>query len=241
MLPASPRSVVVFVIALGAGAAVAQGQLEITYRAPAVSGMSIPGGEPALTPYCLLYPSINNSGHVAFLGDTTAENSHGIWSDADGTMRQYVNRHDQPPAAAPGTRYQTIDFPTINDQGQLLFLANTTEPPVFLHSGIWIADTNGVENVVYSGQPIPGGDAGEVFGDSHSCNAAILGTPAMNNNGQAGFFNCIEGTALGHSVWISDPSSHQLIARGHGCAGYRPFSGLIRSDRPVKPHCPRAE
>jgi hypothetical protein len=152
--------------------------------------------------------ALNNNGQTAFLASLTGPgvnntNDLSIWSEGRGNGLELVAREGN---LAPGTSANFSDFviigaPSLNDFGQLAFLAELTGPGVdnTNERGIWRdAGGNGLQLVARNGDPAPG-TSDRFFGHVNS--------PQISSQGHLVFTSTLVGADL------IDSSTHESIWR----------------------------
>ncbi len=137
-------------------------------------------------------PSINNAGHVAFVGSTTGGASgEGIWTNSSGPLSKVVSSGD--PAPGGGTFSILFnDTTAINNNDDIVFSARLVGGTV--PDGIWVSRGAMIDKVAVEGDPAPGG-GGAVFGTGgQGINSAVLGLDAA---GDAAFTSYLSDGRLG--------------------------------------------
>lgn len=165
---------------------------------------------------------LNSDGALSYVGelqlggDVTAENNRGFWL-FDGSENRLVARTGSAAPALPGTIFESLDVPLLNDAGQLLFAgglkAGVGGVTAGNAKGVWIADG------LTAGALVARSGVGGVPG-APAAKFAEFGSLAFNASGVAALAATLEvgsgGVDFGNEqgLWLMDASGDgQLVAR----------------------------
>lgn len=165
---------------------------------------------------------INSAGAMSYVGelqlagDVTTDNNRGLWL-FEGEASRLVARTGAEAPTLPGTVFETLDVPLLNDAGQLLFggglKSGVGGVTAGTAKGIWISDGQSAGSLVARSGigGVPGAPAAKF---------AEFGSLAFNADGVAAISATLEvgagGVAAGNEqgLWLMDASGDgRLIAR----------------------------
>ena len=157
-------------------------------------------------------PSVNAEGNVVFAAAVSKGRTvEGIFESSRGTLRA-VAVAGQPAPGIPSGTFASLDFPVLNDRGDVAFLATVrrgreTVEAIHLRSG------GRVRKIVSQEDPAP---AGGTF--------AAFGAPALNNRGVVAFAAVVEGRGVPGGVFtVLDGRVRMLAGAGDGT----PLGGIF--------------
>jgi len=157
-------------------------------------------------------PSVNAEGNVVFAAAVSKGRTvEGIFESSRGTLRA-VTVAGQPAPGIPSGTFASLDFPALNDRGDVAFLATVrrgreTVEAIHLRSG------GRVRKIVSQEDPAP---AGGTF--------AAFGAPALNNRGAVAFAAVVEGRGVPGGVFtVIDGRVRMLAGAGDGT----PLGGIF--------------
>jgi hypothetical protein len=157
-------------------------------------------------------PSVNAEGSVVFAAAVSKGRTvEGIFESSRGQLRA-VAVAGQPAPGIPSGTFASLDFPALNDRGDVAFLATVrrgreTVEAIHLRSG------GRVRKVVGQEDPAP---AGGTF--------AAFGAPALNNRGVVAFAAVVEGRGVSGGVFtVLDGRVRMLAGAGDGT----PLGGIF--------------
>jgi hypothetical protein len=157
-------------------------------------------------------PALNERGTVAFAaavsGGKTVE---GIFVASRGRLQAVALAGEPAPGILGGT-LATLDAPTLNDHGDVAFLATVrrgreTVEAIFLRVGARL------RKIVAQEDPAPAGG-----------NFAAFGPPALNNKGAVAFAAVVEGLAVPGGVFITQRDKIQMVL---GAGDPTPIGGIF--------------
>jgi hypothetical protein len=204
-------------------------------------GYAAPGAPPGVPFVAFDDPDLNDAGQVAFrarldasgIGGVNEANDSGLWGpDASGGLSLLAREGDDAPGAPAGARFR--DFRHVldlNDTGEVAFQGSFElgDGGVSSGSGIWKTDgAGGMELVVRTGDPAPGGPTGSVMGgldwrtllNDHG-EVAFLGSLAVGTGGVS--WNDAQG------IWGPDGAGELTlrVREGDPLPGGAPTAKLI--------------
>lgn len=164
-------------------------------------------------------PSINASGHVAFIGFVNGPgvntfNDEAMWSEGGGELALVAREFDPAPGTPAGVRFNTFEselVPLLNGPGRTAFRGNLAGSGIDSSnsSGIWFEGDGGLTLAAREGNAAPGVEAGVVF--------LFAGVPAFNDEGQMAFSGSLTGPAVtadnNTGIWSDTIGPLALIAR----------------------------
>ena len=131
---------------------------------------------------------LNNAGQIAFrgslqigVGGVDETNNVGIWlTSGPGSSPELIVREGSVAPDTDGIVYEAFSGLVLNNQGQIAFSGALDSPGVGADAGIFTHDDiNGTQIVVRTGDPVDGGQPGEVYG--------TFGDPFINDAGDLTF------------------------------------------------------
>ena len=165
---------------------------------------------------------INSAGAMSYVGelqlagDVTADNNRGLWLFA-GRVESTGRPHWRRGADLPGTVFETLDVPLLNDAGQLLFAGGLKSSvggvTPSTAKGVWISDGQSAGSLVArSGVGgVPGAPAAK-FAEFGSLAFNVDGVAAMSATLEVGAGGVAAGNEQG--LWVMDASGDgRLVAR----------------------------
>jgi hypothetical protein len=165
------------------------------------------------TYFSLSNPGINNRGEVIFRAFLQPNSDGGIWAGPSNALNLIARQGDQAAGIENG-RYQYFLFnPSINDAGQVAFLAslNGTSNVPNDDSGIWTGQSGVLRLVAREGSHAPETPVGSVFDR--------LNSPALGDQGQVAYLGFLrEGSGdvvadNSQGIWMDRDGVPSLIAR----------------------------
>jgi hypothetical protein len=155
-------------------------------------------------------PYLSKNGHLAFEGPTGPADRPGLFVSTPGATPTLVLRTGDPAPGLPGQTMGMPTLPTINDAGEVAFLASAGSSTMF-----WAGHPGAIKPLFVPGAPAPGDVDGLTF-----ANFGGGGLPMLNDAGQivfsARYLNTLT-SEIGYGLWASDPDGTlSLIAREHG-------------------------
>jgi hypothetical protein len=154
-------------------------------------------------------PAINSAGEVAF-GDLISGGdpiNSGIFIDSGGTASA-VALFDEPSPAPVGGSYTLFGYPTLNDSGDVAFMAAVSggshPQAIFLASG-------GTDTVLV----LPGDTAPDTGGGTYTGNVADFNLPDLNDSGGVSFSSEVTGgsLAIASGVFVDSGATEAAFAR----------------------------
>jgi hypothetical protein len=157
-------------------------------------------------------PSVNADGSVAFAAAVSKGRTvEGIFVSARGTLRA-VAVAGQPAPGIPSGTFANLDFPALNDRGDVAFLATVRRGRETIEA-IHLRTGGRVRKIVGQEDPAP---AGGTF--------AAFGAPALNNGGVVAFAAVVEGRGVPGGVFtIVEDRVRMLAGAGDGT----PLGGIF--------------
>ena len=123
----------------------------------------IPDGGGATFDDFVFGPGINADGTVVFRGDGPGFQQSGVYRSDGGTLSTVVDTDTPFPGGAAGATVGEVRFPTVDDAGNVAFLADgggfNAPDDIFLAPA-----GGGLQKLTQVGDPIPGATGGETFG-----------------------------------------------------------------------------
>ena len=157
-------------------------------------------------------PAINRAGSVAFAaavsGGKTVE---GIFVASRGRLRP-VARAGEPAPGLPSGTLANLDYPALNDRGDVAFLATVRRGRETVEV-IYLLTGGRLKKVVAQEDPAPAGGA-----------FAGFGAPALNNSGTVAFGAVIEGRAVPGGVFVADGDRVRMLV---GAGEETPLGGIF--------------
>jgi hypothetical protein len=157
-------------------------------------------------------PSVNAAGSVAFAAAVSKGRTvEGIFVSSRGRLRAVAVAGGPAPGIPSGT-FASLDFPALNDRGDVAFLATVrrgreTVEAIYLRTG------GRVRKVVSQEDPSP---AGGTF--------AAFGAPALNNAGVVAFAAVVEGRGVPGGVFTVADNRVRMLA---GAGDDTPLDGIF--------------
>lgn len=159
---------------------------------------------------------LNDSGKIAFRGGLTGtgvdtSNDLGIWTESAGAMSLVARTGSPAPDTPVGTAFKSLDAPTMNNAGRVLFTAYLTGSGIDATNeiGVWSADDTGVHKVARIGDAVPQASVGSVY--------TSLSLPLQNDSGQMVFRGSMTGPGIDDSnndrIWLKSNTAFQAIAQ----------------------------
>jgi hypothetical protein len=157
-------------------------------------------------------PAINSAGDVAF-GDLITGGdpiNAGIFIDSGGEASA-VALFDEPAPVSVGGSYSLFGYPTLNDSGDVSFMAflrGGSQPrAIFLASG----DTDTV--LVRPGDTAPDtGDGGDIPDGTYTGNVADFNLPVLNDSGGVAFSSEVTGGSVAGGVFVDSGGAEAAFA-----------------------------
>ena len=116
--------------------------------------------------------SLNNQGHVAFVGMVEGGTAPmGVFVAADGVIRKVIAVGESLPTMG---KFKALAFPTLNDVGNVAFFASREG---YARGGIFTSSSTTLTKIVVTDDPAPNGKQFD----------ALDAPPALNNKGQVAF------------------------------------------------------
>jgi hypothetical protein len=157
-------------------------------------------------------PAINRAGSVAFAaavsGGKTVE---GIFVASRGRIRP-VARAGEPAPGLPSGTLANLDYPAVNDRGDVAFLATVRRGRETIEA-IYLLTGGRLKKVVAQEDPAPAGGA-----------FAGFGAPALNNSGAVAFGAVVEGPAVPGGVFIARDGRVRMLV---GAGDETPLGGIF--------------
>ena len=168
------------------------------------------------------FPQLNNLGHVSFRAElsgpgVTSTNDGTVWFGKPESLSVLIRDGDEPPGTGSGTRFGTVNVPSLASDSQFLAFAGfisgggTTGEN---NLGMWSGTPDVQKLVVRRGDTPPGMGPGVSF-DS-------LRRPAVNNVGQLVFTTSLRGTAVdstnNEALWVTTENGDLLLVARTGDA-----------------------
>ena len=145
-------------------------------------------------------PSINAGGTVAFAAAVSrGKTVEGIFVSSGGALRAIAAAGEPAPGIASGT-LSSLDFPALNDKGDVAFLATVRRGRESVEA-IYLRAGGKLRKIVAQEDPAPVGGA-----------FAAFGAPALNNAGVVAFAAVIEGRGVPGGVFTIDRGRVTMIA-----------------------------
>lgn len=157
-------------------------------------------------------PSVNAEGQVVFAAAVSKGRTvEGIFVSSRGTLQAVAVAGQPAPGIASGT-FASLDFPALNDRGDVAFLATVrrgreTVEAIHLRSG------GRVRKVVSQEDPAPAGGAFTAFG-----------APTLNNRGVVAFAAVVEGRGVPGGVFTVLDGRVRMLA---GAGDSTPLGGVF--------------
>lgn len=159
-------------------------------------------------------PMTNDSGRVAFFGDTNlaAAGAAGIWTTSpSGTLREVAVALE--PADGTSTTFSILfgSRPTINNNGDIAFTATLTGLiGGSLRDGIWVERSGVIDKVVFESEVAPG--TGSTFEKLDSA-------PLLDGDGNTLFHAILADNTSG--LWLDKPGSapEAIVREGQAAPG----------------------
>jgi len=212
--PPNVRGEVAFFATLLRGAG-AEGLFLLTARGItkiAVDGDRAPGGGTLSGFGRHPIPSINAAGSVAFAAAVSqGKTVEGIFLSSAGKLRAVVVAGEPAPGIPSGT-FANVDFPALNDRGDVAFLATVRRGRESLEA-IYVRTGGRVRKVAAQEDPAP---AGGTF--------AGFGAPALNSEGVVAFAAVVEGRGIPGGVFIAAGDRLRMLA---GAGENSPLGGIF--------------
>jgi hypothetical protein len=157
-------------------------------------------------------PSVNTAGSVAFAAAVSKGRTvEGIFVSSRGTLRAVAVAGEPAPGIPSGT-FANLDFPALNDRGDVAFLATVRRGRETVEA-IHVRTGGRVRKVVSQEDPAP---AGGTF--------AAFGAPALNNAGVVAFAAVVEGRGAPGGVFTVADDRVRMLA---GAGDYTPLGGIF--------------
>lgn len=157
-------------------------------------------------------PSINSAGSVAFAAAVSKGRTvEGIFVSSHSTLRAVAVAGEPAPGIPSGT-FASLDFPALNDRGDVAFLATVRRGRETVEA-IYLRIGGRVRKVVSQEDPAP---AGGTF--------AAFGAPALNNAGVVAFAAVVEGRGVPGGVFIVADDRVRMLA---GAGDDSPLGGVF--------------
>jgi hypothetical protein len=212
--PPNVRGEVAFFATLLRGAG-AEGLFLLTARGItkiAVEGDRAPGGGTLSGFGRHPIPSINATGSVAFAAAVSqGKTVEGIFLSSAGKLRAVVVAGEPAPGIPSGT-FANVDFPALNDRGDVAFLATVRRGRESLEA-IYVHAGGRVKKVAAQEDPAP---AGGTF--------AGFGAPALSSQGVLAFAAVVEGRGVPGGVFIAAGDRLRMLA---GAGENSPLGGIF--------------
>ncbi len=157
-------------------------------------------------------PSVNAEGHVVFAAAVSKGRTvEGIFVASRGTLQAVAVAGQPAPGIASGT-FASLDFPALNDRGDVTFLATVRRGRETLEA-IHLRSGGRVRKVVGQEDPAPAGGA-----------FAAFGAPAVNNRGVVAFAAVVEGRGVPGGVFTVLDGRVRMLA---GAGDRTPLGGIF--------------
>jgi len=157
-------------------------------------------------------PSVNAEGHVVFAAAVAKGRTvEGIFVSSRGTLQAVAVAGQPAPGIASGT-FASLDFPALNDRGDVAFLATVRRGRESLEA-IHLRSGGRVRKVVAQEDPAPAGGA-----------FAAFGAPAVNNRGVVAFAAVVEGRGVPGGVFTVLDGRVRMLA---GAGDRTPLGGIF--------------
>jgi hypothetical protein len=191
------------------------------FRKIALQGDPVPKPEGEIYESGFLWPAINSAGDVAFgavISGSGPLNS-GIFIDSGGSASAVALDGDPAPAPVGGTYSFFGAYPTLNDSGEVSFMAivsGGSEPlGIFLDSG----GTDAA--LILPGHTAPGtGDGGDTPDGTYTGNAADFNLNALNDSGGVAFRSEVTGGSVASGIFVDSGATEAAFALvGHSAPG----------------------
>jgi hypothetical protein len=157
-------------------------------------------------------PSVNAAGSVAFAAAVSKGRTvEGIFVFSRGTLRAVAVAGEPAPGIPSGT-FANLDFPVLNDRGDVAFLATVRRGRETVEA-IHVRTGGRVRKVVSQEDPAP---AGGTF--------AAFGAPALNNAGVVAFAAVVEGRGVPGGVFTVADDRVRMLA---GAGDNTPLGGIF--------------
>lgn len=143
----------------------------ITLETIALTGTAAPGGDPTQMFSQLTEGYINASGQVVFQArldgpgiDNT--NDDGVWTTADGTLREVAREGGSATGFGPNTIYSSVSMIGLNQAGQVAFSAGLAGPGLVgvTRSSLWVDSAAGPALVLQGNEQVDGAIPGTLYG-----------------------------------------------------------------------------
>ena len=195
-----------------------------------------PGTEQGTIYDSLSLPVFNEAGQTAFKSSLNGTGTlgfpdQGIWLHSAGSTELVVRHGDNAPGEPGGLVFLGFEPPTLNDNGQLAFLAavSDTDQGNELKESIWSGTPGNMNLIAIEGAQAPDTGAGVIF-------EGVPPEPALNNAGQTAFIFGLSGPGVdgtnNSGIWLADSQNTELVARkGQAAPGTEPqtvFSDFTR-------------
>jgi hypothetical protein len=188
------------------------------------TGSSAPGTTPGIVFSGVMYQGLafDVSGNPIFRAELSGSgvnmmNNSGVWRVVNGSLSLMLREGDQAPELAPGMSFSHAPFPTLNENGQMAFIAGLRGGSVNFSNdqGIWASDLDGqLRLIVREGEllEVTPGDFRTIAELSmHSSLGYTEAYRAFNNKGQltfgAIFTDGTSGVFVSNLVAIPEPTS----------------------------------
>ncbi len=157
-------------------------------------------------------PSVNLAGNVVFAAAVSkGKIVEGIFLSSRGRLRALAVAGEPAPGIPSGT-FANLDFPALNDRGDVAFLATVRRGRETIEA-IHVRTGGGVRKVVSQEDPAPAGGTFTAFG-----------APALNNAGVVAFAAVVEGRGVPGGVFtVADDRVRMLAGAGDGT----PLGGIF--------------
>lgn len=180
-----------------------------------------PPGMPGAVYEFLSAPIINDLGNIAFaadlvagMGGVTEDDNRAIWSDRGGTLEIVYRKGDEAPGV-PGSQFDLLATPQINDLGHLTFKAELEEGVGGVTAdnkvGLWAEDELGFQLVARQGDPAPG--LTDVYFDDINSSWIAL---QSNDSDTVAFVATLDAPGMdedGASIWTAGTGPLDLVMR----------------------------
>jgi hypothetical protein len=175
-------------------------------------------------------PGINNSGQVIFRAFLQPNADGGIWAGTPTALKLIARQGNQAAGIEPEGRYYYFLFnPSINDAGQVAFLARLygTKDAPNDDSGIWTEQSGVLRLVAREGSNAPGTPGGSVFDR--------LNPPTLGDQGQVAYVGFLrEGSGdvvadNSQGIWLDRDGIPSLVARAGDLAAGASGEAVFRS------------
>src|SRR5215470_7078210 len=157
-------------------------------------------------------PSVNVEGNVVFAAAVSKGRTvEGIFESSRGTLRA-VAVAGQPAPGIPSGAFASLDFPALNDRGDVVFLATVRRGREALEA-IHLRSGGRIRKIVSQEDPAP---AGGTF--------AAFGAPALSNRGVVAFAAVVEGRGVPGGVFTVLDGRVRMLA---GAGDSTPLGGIF--------------